>query len=415
MFTAVSRTGTLLLAAIAGGLVAIWLGGGHPAPVPPAASAAQKSYFAAHDQVVQVSQMPAAERVRLGGYVEPRLSLHLTAQAPGRVSYIAGQEGERVQAGQVVVALDDSALQPEYRAAWATLSAEMAKSENAQTQLYHNLYGARTSPMGGPLYDAYDRSTVPLYNMAQTFFGQMMPGLSGGPMQTQQQAQHDWPAVNTARAAYEGQLAELAGAQAHIDSLDAKLRDMRAITPAGAAIMRRYVRVGDVVQPGQPLVDLADVDLLDVRIEVPLEDIANLRVGDEIPATLGTINLWAPVEQIFPGAAEGQRTVSVKLALPANAPAAPGMYALAWLSQPGGGSPSALAPAIPTTAITRRGSLPVAFVTDAGGAVQMRVLRLGETQGANTAVLSGLRSGEMVVANPSADLKSGDTLAGPNP
>ena len=32
-------------------------------------------------------------------------------------------------------------MQPQYRAAWAALSGEMAQSENAQTQLYQKLYG----------------------------------------------------------------------------------------------------------------------------------------------------------------------------------------------------------------------------------------------------------------------------------
>ncbi|EEW25320.1 efflux RND transporter periplasmic adaptor subunit [Rhodobacter ferrooxidans] len=423
MSSAVSRFGTFFLAALAGGIVVWWLGGGTPAPEAPVAVAQANAFFTMRDQVVAVSQMPAAERVRLGGHVEPRHSVRLTAQAPGRVTYVAGQEGERLQAGQVAVALDDSGLQPEYRAAWATLSAEMARSQNAQTQLYHDLYGNRTSPLGGPLYDAYDRSSVPLYNMAQSFFGQMLPGLTGSPttpfgssspMLTQQQAQKDWPVVNAARMAYEGQIAALAGAQAHIDMLDARLRDLRAVAPAQAAIMQRYVRVGDIVQPGQPLMDLADVDQLDLRIEVPLEQVANLRVGEQVPVTLGAVNLWAPVSQIFPGASDGQRTVTVRLALPADAPAAPGMFAVAWVTQPGGGSPSALAPAIPNSAIARRGSLPVAFAVDGRGTVEMRVLRLGEVQGPNTAVLSGLQTGESVVANPSADLKSGDSLAGSN-
>jgi len=59
-----------------------------------------------------------------------------------------------------------------------------------------------------------------------------------------------------------------------------------------------------------------------------------------------------------------QRTISVKLALPAGSPAAPGMYALAWIAQASGNGPSVSAPAIPLTAVTHRGSQPLAFVVD---------------------------------------------------
>src|SRR5690606_33357115 len=120
--------------------------------------------------------------------------------------------GDRVNAGQVAVALDDDALKPQYRAAWANLSSEMAATQNQQTQLYHGIYGQPTSPMGGPGYAAYERTTVPMYNMAQSFMNQFVPGMTNGPgapfgnatgpMQTQEQAQKGMPALNNARAGY---------------------------------------------------------------------------------------------------------------------------------------------------------------------------------------------------------------------
>lgn len=425
MVSSVAKLLSFFVAAMLGGAVVWWLGGSHS---PPPTSAGQQSAglsFAPQAMSAEVTQMPAAARIKLGGYVEPRNSVRLTAQAPGRVAFVAGQEGERVAAGQLVVALDDDALRPEYRAAWAGLASEMAATENAQTQLYHNLYGQRTSPMGGPGYEAYDRMSVPMFNMAQSFMNQLMPGMTNGPsapfggpngpLMTQGQASRSWPVLNNARSDYERQLAGLAGAQSRIDTLDARLRDRRAIAPRSSVIMKRYVRAGDVVQPGQPLADLADVDALDVRIEVPTAQIGQLKAGDQVPVTLANSNVWAPVSQIYPAANDAQRTVTVKLALPAGSSAAPGMYALAWIAQPGGGSPSMLAPAIPTSAIAYRGSLPVAFVITGRGTAEMRVLRLGDAMGDRTAVLSGLQPGERVVPSPSPHLKSGDSAFGTAP
>lgn len=422
MSSAIRSFLSFFAAAVVGGIVVWWLGGGEsdsashattrPAPFAPSPS----------EQVVEVTQMPAAARVRLGGYVEARHSVRLTAQGPGRVSFVAGQEGERVQAGQTVVALDEEALKPEYRAAWAQLAGEMADSQNAQTQLYHNLYGRPTSPMGGPAQDAYERMTVPFYNMAQGFMGNMLPGMSNrsgspfgmpfGAMQTQEQAKKSFPAINNYRADYERRLAGLAGAQSRLDILDARMRDRRAVAPWSSVIMKRHVRVGDIVQPGQPLADIADVDQLDLRVEVPVSQIGNLAVGDSVPVSIGSQNGWATVSQIFPAADSAQRTVTVKLALPADAKAAPGMYALAWIAQPGGGSPSELAPAIPTSAVAWRGSLPVAFAVGPTGHIEMRVLRLGDAQGDRTAVLSGLTAGERVVLNPAPHLKADGKAVG---
>lgn len=420
MLSSIGRFLSLLIAAVVGGIIATWFL--RPA-APPQPSAAAPQFYASPEALgVEVTEMPAAARVELGGYVEPRDVVRLTAQAPGRITYTAGQEGDRVGAGQVVAAVDDDALQPEYRAAWANLTSDTIASQNAQTQLYHRLYGQpTTSPMGGPAYDAYERSFTPFYNMAQSFMGNMMPGASatpyspfGGsnmPLMTQQQSQRSYPAINSARADYERQLAGLVGSQSRIDALDARARDLRAITPRAGVILRRFVRLGDAVQPGQPVADIGDVDALDVRLEVPVAQVAQVKLNDPVPVTVNGANLWATVRQIFPSAEGPQRTVTVKLALPPGAAVAPGMYARAWIAQPGGGGPSMLTPAVPTNAIAYRGSLPIAFVSTNRG-VEMRVLRLGDSMGDRTAVLSGLRAGERVLVNPPPDLKAAEASSG---
>ena len=409
-----------LIAAVIGGLVVSLFGNHGGSNDRSAAGRGYQPYLAGPTgSVVEVGRMPAAARLKLGGYVESRNTVKLTAQGPGRVTFVAGQEGDRVNAGQVVVGLDDDSLKPEYRSAWAALAGDMAAQQNAQTQLYHSIYGQPTSPMGGPGQDAYEKMMTPFYNMAQGFMGNMLPGLAGGPgtpfgstgpLMTQQQSQKSWPALNRARADYERQQASLVSSQSRIDSLDQRLRDRRAISPRAGVIMTRYVRVGDVVQPGQPLAELADVDQLDVRIEVPTRLLAQLKVGDQVPVTLSNANVWAPISQIFPAADRSQRTITVKLALPTGAPAAPGMYALAWIAQAGGNSPSDFAPAIPTSAVVNRGSQPLAFVVDGQGRAEMRILRLGDVTGDRVAVLSGLQAGERVVASPAPNLKSGDQI-----
>ncbi|MCI4680191.1 efflux RND transporter periplasmic adaptor subunit [Rhodoblastus acidophilus] len=409
MLSLLLKTLPILLAAVLGGLVAIWLGGHGPSDESPAPSAyAPLSVVSV--PMVEATPMETASRYKLGGVVEAREIVHLTAQQPGRVAFIAGQEGERVDAGAVVVALDDAALKPEYRSAWAALGGDMAAQQNAQTQLYQKLYGPRQPAMGGPGYDAYERTFTPFYNMFQNFMGSNVPGTGSPPMMTQGQAQTSPSAVNNARADYERQQAALVAAQSRLDSLDQRLRDRRSIAPFAAVIMTRHVRVGDVVQPGQPLVDLADPDQLDLRIEAPADLALNVKIGDKLPVSLDRGNVWAVVSQIFPGADQTSHTVTIKAALPPGVAAAPGMYGLAWIPQPGGGGEQAVAPGIPRSAIVYRGSLPAAFIVSADGTAEMRILRLGDSMGDRIAVLSGLSIGDKVVAHPASDLKSGDPL-----
>jgi multidrug efflux pump subunit AcrA (membrane-fusion protein) len=465
MLSSLVRAVPLVIAAVVGGLIAAWFLRA-PAPVPQLATAA-KAYDAPEPASVEVSQMPAAARVELGGYVEPRNTVRLFAQAPGRVVYLAGQEGDRVAAGEVVVALDTRALDADYRTAWANLASQTSASVNAQAQLYNRLYGQPTmSVTGGPVMDVFDRRNSPFTNMAHSmqifntghrFMGPMtsmmgpmtsmmgpmtrmmgmMGMMGGGPMgggpmgggpyygrpnygpnpygyggAYAAQMLPSFPAMYNAREAYEQQQAALVGAQANIDKIDAMLRDRRSISPRAGVILKRFVRVGDIVQPGQPLADIADVDQLDVVVQVPVAQVSQVRLGDAVPVTVNGANLWTTVRQIFPAANADEHTVTVKFALPQGALVAAGMYARVWIAQAGGLTPSTLTPAIPTRAIAYRGSLPVAFVITAHGP-EMRVLRLGDTMGGRTAVLAGLTAGERVIANPSPDLKSGESPSGP--
>lgn len=423
-----------LLVALLGGMVA-WVV--KPGPPPASRSASASGFvpsqptqpvaaFGPQVGLADVGQQELTPRAKLGGYVETRHSVRLTAQGPGRVSYIAAREGEQVMAGQVVVGLDEDALWPDYRAAWAGLTGDMAATQNAQVQLYNRLYGPQTAPLGGPAYESYERATVPFYNMAQQFMGGMFPGLargpnspfggSGQPMITQGQQQRSFPTQNNYRTEYERQIAAMVGSQSRIDSLEARMRDRRAVALYPSVVIAKYVNLGDVVQPGQPLVDLADPNQLDVRLEVPIRLVTQLKMGDTVPVTLDSnVTVQAQVSQIFPAANPVQRTVTVKLALPPNAPAAPGMYVQAMLPEQSAAGEALASPVIPSSAVVYRGSLPAVFVVGVSGNVELRVVRVGETMGDRVVVLSGLRQGEKVVTSPTPNMRSGDSIFGRQP
>ena len=349
-------------------------------------------------------------RTPLGGYVEPLQVIHLTAQTGGRVVYISGREGASVMAGQIVVGLDEERLISDYQAAWASLSSEMSGIQNAQVQLYNKLYGPATSPMGGPAYEAYDRSTVPFYNAMRG----VVPFMGGGPpIQTQTDQQRSFSNRSQARSEYERQQATVVASQAKIDAIESMMRDHRSIAPFPAVILTKHVNVGDVVQPGQVLVDIAQTDRLLLKVETPARLVSELRAGMVIPVTVdGITHLDGLVDQIYPAANKEQHTVTLKILLPPDAPVAPGMFASAVLPEPPMDGMAVELPVIPASAIIYRGSLPSVFVAGRDGRIELRVLRLGEIQGNRAVILSGLKVGEKVVTSPKSNMRSGDPVFG---
>ncbi len=360
----------------------------------------------------EVVQQRKVARTPMGGYIEPLQVIHLTAQTGGRVAYIAGREGVPVMAGQMIVGLDEERLISDYRAAWAHLSGEMSGIQNAQVQLYNKLYGPVTSPMGGTPVEAFDRTSIPFFNAARG----IVPFMGGPPLQTQSDQQRSFANRSQARSEYERQQATVVASQAKIDTIEAQMRDHRSIAPFPAVILAKLVNVGDVVQPGQALMDIAQTDRLHLKVEVPSRLVSELREGMVIPVALdGDIMVDGLVDQIYPMANPAQHTVTVKIVLQSDAPVAPGMYASALLPEPQVAGQTVDVPVIPFSAISYRGSLPSVFVAGRDGKVELRVVRLGEKQGDRIVILSGLKTGDKVVTSPPQNMRSGDRVFGERP
>jgi hypothetical protein len=84
------------------------------------------------------------------------------------------------------------------------------------------------------------------------------------------------------------------------------------------------------------------------------------------------------------------------------------MYAKVQIPDETAVSAQAQLPAIPSTAIRYRGSLPVVFVQTTEGRPELRLIREGKRlDNGMTTVLSGLAPGDRVYSNPGPDLMSG--------
>jgi len=195
--------------------------------------------------------------------------------------------------------------------------------------------------------------------------------------------------------------------QAELQALDTKIRDARSIAPFAGVIVKKFVEVGDTVQPGQPLLNYADVEYLQVEVDVPARLRPGLREGMMVKAELDLDNRRVPVRvaQIFPMADAQRHTVKVKFDLPQGV-SEPGMYTRVLI--PDVNAPARTNPAIPSTAIRYNGSLPGVYVLAEGGEPQLRLIRIGEELGNGfVTVLSGLAAGDRILANPGPRVTAG--------
>jgi multidrug efflux pump subunit AcrA (membrane-fusion protein) len=341
-----------------------------------------------------VQQRQGVPNVSLGGTVVPYKEVTLAAQLPGRVNYLAGIEGDRFKEEDLLVELDANELMAKRQAALAQLANADAQLRNAGVQYNRELWSPKSkSSVGG--------MGVP------NLFDQMFTRPFGDSFSDRDQNAERTADIYSSRTNIQQAQNTILRVQAEIQAIDAKLRDTKSLAPFDGVIMKKFVEVGDTVQPGQPLLKYADVEYLQIVVDVPGRLRPGLNEGMMLRAELDVGDREVPVRvaQIFPMADAQRHTVTIKFDLPQGV-SAPGMYAKVLV--PDFNAPARASPVIPNTAIRYNGSLPGVYVEGEDGRPTLRLIRLGEKlSGGYSTVLSGLQAGERVLRNPPPDVTSG--------
>lgn len=390
-------------------------------------------------EVHVVEKTDGKPKVPVGGTVVPYKQVTLAAQLPGRVEYLAGIEGDGFDDGDLLVSLDAAELLAKRQALMAQIATADAQIRNAGVQYSRELFSprSRTAPGGMAIPNLFDQMfTRPM----EEFIGDRDQG-----------AELSADLFDSGTRIQEAQHAMMR-LQAELRALDSKLRDARSIAPFDGVIIKKYIEAGDTVQPGQPLLDYADVEYLQVEVDIPARLRVGLREGDILCAELdqpkGSPRLDAamrrgdgrsgpqpcqpgtvPVRlaQIYPMADPQRHTVKIKVDLPLDLPpgvSEPGMYAKVLVEDRD--APARVNPVIPRSAIRYNGSLPGVYVLDDDGKPQLRLIRLGEPAAppesrrraaggsdmSYITVLSGLRLGERILANPGPGVANGWSRGG---
>ncbi|MDM8559844.1 efflux RND transporter periplasmic adaptor subunit [Candidatus Parabeggiatoa sp. HSG14] len=342
--------------------------------------------------------------VTLSGTVIPEKEVTFTAQLPGRVEMIAGEEGDEFDEDTILVVLDDRQLLAKRRAAIAEWRRADAALRNADMQYWREQRSPDSpekAPGGMGLPNLLDQIvTKPLSDL----LGQGDTGID-----RRAQLHSFGTRIEQARSA-------LWQAQSGIEEIDAKLRDSQSIAPFNGVIIKKLVEVGDTVMMGQPLLEFANTGHLQIKVDVPARLVRGLKIGKKASAKLDVLDepVVVFVAQIFPIADEQRHTVKVKFDLSIDRESEFGQYVgpgqYAQVDVPDVKADSQKLFLIPKVVVNQRGSLPAVCVFKKEK-YERRVVRLGSninpslvndldsTLGDYVSVLSGLEEGDLVVIN----------------
>lgn len=312
--------------------------------------------------------------VSIGGTVIPYRSVTVSAQRGGRITALYVREGMPLQFNQPIAALDDDVLRQQIQGVEAQLRA-------ARSTLDYDIYSpdALSSPGG--------------------VMGAMMGSMFGTP---------GGGGVN----AWLARVDRINQARARIDQLQADERALQAQVAYGAVtapmdgiVTQRLVEAGEVVQAGQPLVQIAYVSRLRAEFDIPVELAQGIAPGQ--PFSLKTSNgllISAPVGEIAPAVDARTHTQRIKLDLPPGSGLRLGEYVELLLPRSPAGNAGAMGTrpvVIPATALLRGSALPMVQVITGDGKVASRIVRVAEKLPNGQVVISaGLNAGEIVRVQP---------------
>jgi RND family efflux transporter MFP subunit len=186
----------------------------------------------------------------------------------------------------------------------------------------------------------------------------------------------------------------LAMAEASVRELQVQLSYATLRAPFRGAIAARAIEPGDVVSPGQRVLEIEGEGAKEIEASVPQSLGRGLSVGATVRVTLDVTTLDARLREVSAAADSSTRSLALKLDLPPECRALPGSFAR--LHLPDVSSPVLV---VPEAAVVRAGQLEGVYVAAADGVVNYRLVRSGARSPEGIEVLSGLADGERVVAD----------------
>lgn len=290
----------------------------------------------------------------------------LAANAAGRVTAVFVERGARVQAGQILLALDVRAAHNAAKEARANLQnlhamQQIARADCARTEALHRKEAISEQE--------YERG------MAQ---------------------------CREADAQYEA-------AQARQQEAARTLDDGQVRAPFAGIVSARSVDVGDYVRQDSPVATLLVPDPLRLQCGVPEAYAQSAKAGTALHFGVAAYpgrEFCGEIKYVSGEVRADTRDIVVEAEVHnASGELLPGMFATAALTVG-----RRTLPAVPKSALVASGEDHLVFVVE-GGVLHARVVRPGRAVGDEVALEGGLQVGEQVVVAPGPTVADGQTLA----
>lgn len=290
----------------------------------------------------------------------------IVSRSSGIITALSVREGDAVSAGQLLITISDDPAIDQLQIASAALTSAEKQQATALARL--------------TLAEQTNRRYQQLWQK-QALTGQEYDQVKAELEVARQQAAMSDSEVQRASAARAAALRQS--------------RFSQVVAPFAGRVVSLQAKSGSTVLPGAPLLALDRAGDRQARIRVPERLRHSLAIGTAMQVEVPSLarSLAGQVVRIQSGSDSQSRSFEVLVALPDSAALASGAFVRA---QHATAAEQVLL--IPATAVSIRGQLTGVFI-ERNGILHFRLVRLGRQFDEHWEVLSGLQSGDRIVAD----------------
>ena len=343
-----------------------------------------------------------ANSLSIAGQFMPYQNVDLHAKVAGYIRKIYVDIGDHVHQGQVLAVLEIPELVAEVDEAKASVHHAEEEILRAQSDV------SRAEADNVALH----ANAVRLVNTDKARPGLIAQQELDDATAKDRSSQAQVDAAKSSLAAAKQQLAVAKANQQHYSALSDY---SRIVAPYDGVVTWRFSDTGALVQAGTsntsglPIVTLAEIDVLRLRIPVPESLTSKVRIGDSADVHVQATgeHFTGKVTRFTDSLDPSTRTMQVEIDVPnPNYHLQPGMYADVRLSA----NSVSNALTVPIEAIQRTENKTSVLVVDAQNRVQSREVQVGVESSNNVEILSGLTEGEQVIVGNLGSYQPGELV-----
>ncbi|WP_159022922.1 efflux RND transporter periplasmic adaptor subunit [Formosa sp. L2A11] len=308
--------------------------------------------------------------VTASGKIQAKNSADLSTRIMGYVNSIPVNVGDKVRKGQLLVSINNADLQAKSAQVDAGITEATVAFNNAQKD----------------------------YNRFQNLFAE----------NSASQKELDDMTAN-----YEMAKARLESAKQMKNEVNSQFAYSNIKAPFSGIVTSKTIEVGDMANPGMPLISVETPGLFEVIASVPENEISEIKTNTEVQVNVKSINKIIPgtVTEVSTSAKNTGGQYLVKVALNStDVPILSGMFTTVQFPVAKKASATSMI-LIPKSVLVTRGQLTGIYTTSQSGTAVLRWLRLGRTYGDTVEVLSGLSANESYIVSAEAKLFNGAKIS----